>query len=513
MKTKAYKLAAELGLKEQSVLDWLRANGYPNVRRADMIRADVAQAARAALGRDKRPLPATTPGYAVNRGRSSQPRREVAKNKRLRDGGARHENQRSGQPPANDRGPFKMSFAELLEGHLPGDPSGSSSDVRTLGSKDNTLLQTVEMVSPLREPQEVTTPDVRALLSQQEIDRLKGAVQVKDAKVAGLERLLNQANVELEQLKRTHEQAAARQRNADELSTENLTLKERIKTEIEQREALEQTCSELQSEIADLQGMVGEIDSLQFDHDSVLGDLENARQREVAWRKRALELERAAHAGDDLHGLLKAYGLETGRQQLRVLQAILGNERLSGHLIKSIRHVDASVIRKIIDEQVLPACVHPVCRQVVASRGRTPFRVDDDTECAICAGSVNRRWYAKLTDECERAGLKRLLMVGGDDDVQDRLRGLSEGRVIDFRLVARSEDTNRARIRGRIEGCDALIGWVDPNLRCISTDAYIDEARAQNKLVVEILGCKADVPHVARAVSRAAARNHLLQAH
>ena len=54
VKTKAYKLAAELGLQEQPVLDWLRANGYPNARRADMIRADVAQAARKALGRQGR---------------------------------------------------------------------------------------------------------------------------------------------------------------------------------------------------------------------------------------------------------------------------------------------------------------------------------------------------------------------------------------------------------------------------------------------------------------------------
>ena len=51
VKTKAYKLAAELGLQEHSVLEWLRENGYPNARRADTIRSEVAQAARQALGR------------------------------------------------------------------------------------------------------------------------------------------------------------------------------------------------------------------------------------------------------------------------------------------------------------------------------------------------------------------------------------------------------------------------------------------------------------------------------
>ena len=81
---------------------------------------------------------------------------------------------------------------------------------------------------------------------------------------------------------------------------EALEAKESLKTEASQREALEQTCVELQRELQDQREMISEFDSLQGDHDSVLGDLENARQREVAWRKRALELERAAHAGDDL---------------------------------------------------------------------------------------------------------------------------------------------------------------------------------------------------------------------
>ncbi|MEZ4463489.1 MAG: hypothetical protein R3F43_02960 [bacterium] len=47
----AYKLAADLGVAEPVLLDWLRTNGYPNARRGDTIRAEVAVAARRALGR------------------------------------------------------------------------------------------------------------------------------------------------------------------------------------------------------------------------------------------------------------------------------------------------------------------------------------------------------------------------------------------------------------------------------------------------------------------------------
>ena len=46
MKTKVYKLAAELGVREDRVLEWLRNQGYPHMRRADMVRSDLVVAAR-----------------------------------------------------------------------------------------------------------------------------------------------------------------------------------------------------------------------------------------------------------------------------------------------------------------------------------------------------------------------------------------------------------------------------------------------------------------------------------
>ncbi|MBU0551406.1 hypothetical protein KJ940_07915, partial [Myxococcota bacterium] len=51
MKTKAYKLATKLKVEEGRLLDWLRAHGYPNIRRTDTIRAEVARAAQQALSR------------------------------------------------------------------------------------------------------------------------------------------------------------------------------------------------------------------------------------------------------------------------------------------------------------------------------------------------------------------------------------------------------------------------------------------------------------------------------
>ena len=57
-------------------------------------------------------------------------------------------------------------------------------------------FQTMEMVTPLLEPTSETAADVRVILSEQEVERLKAEAQVSAAKVEGLERLLQQANDE-----------------------------------------------------------------------------------------------------------------------------------------------------------------------------------------------------------------------------------------------------------------------------------------------------------------------------
>ena len=116
LKTKAYKLAAELGLQEQSVLDWLRNNGYPNVRRADTIRSDVAQAARKALGTGRtsprgrpRARPDTRPNRFTSEARDGRDTQRIAP--------PTPEKPRSGK--AGDREGFRTSFAELLQNHMP----------------------------------------------------------------------------------------------------------------------------------------------------------------------------------------------------------------------------------------------------------------------------------------------------------------------------------------------------------------------------------------------------------
>ena len=57
VKTKVYKLAAELGIREDRILEWLRGQGYPHMRRADMVRAELVAAARSALGGRSRARP------------------------------------------------------------------------------------------------------------------------------------------------------------------------------------------------------------------------------------------------------------------------------------------------------------------------------------------------------------------------------------------------------------------------------------------------------------------------
>lgn len=525
MKTKAYKLAAELGLQEHSVLEWLRANGYPNVRRADTIRADVAQAARKALGRGGAP-----------RGRRSQSRQPPQSRQSRRGGGQqsgssrKSERQsggdrRSGQPSGGQAqgrqdGGFKVSFADLLESHLPTDiTAGRRAVPDTLPA-----TQAVRAARPVPKPQGRVAEDrdelrVRVARAEADRDRARQQADVERARAEGFARDVQRLQAELEAARRNLGGLETLREDNERLGLERATLKQKLQVADDERETLAQTCGELQEEIDELRGSLSEArESLQesrqesLDQSSVLGDLETARKREVAWRTRALELERAVQQGGDVSRLLRGHGLETFRQQVRVLQALLADERAAVQVLKSIRQIDATTIEKLIEKHVQATCANPLCERVTAATGKIPLRVEDDAECSVCGGEPEQRWFAHMVAECVLAGVRRLLVVGGDTTIHDRLRGLSEGQPVDLRLVSADEEAPPARAAGRVEGCDAMVRWSSWVVPARVSEPYVQAALAAERPIVTVLGRTCGVVPFARATVNRLARNHVLRA-
>ncbi|MGB0646781.1 MAG: hypothetical protein ACPGQS_06355, partial [Bradymonadia bacterium] len=164
MKTKVYKLAAELGVREDRVLEWLRGQGYPHMRRADMVRAELADAARSALSENG------VGGHRRSRKENTAQtgtHRVTSKQIHLRD--------------TTEIGSESLtsSFAELLGEHLERHPNAQSIDHSTVSrSPEKKPSNGVSIPQPSRE-----VIDARLTMERQTFeDRLKVAhAEVKAA--------------------------------------------------------------------------------------------------------------------------------------------------------------------------------------------------------------------------------------------------------------------------------------------------------------------------------------------
>jgi len=497
LKTKAYKLAAELGLQEHSLLEWLRSHGYPNARRADTIRADVAQAARKALGRHDRRR--TTDRSTRKTQRTSDRHRQTERTRPTGGGGQR-----------STGGELRVSFAELLEGHLPGDAGTGRSAVPDTTATSPSMPVVRPTAAPASAPVDEAL-SLRLARAERERDEAKSALDAMQRSYQSLSERNAALRIEAEGTREHGEEVAALQSQLDRLQLERTTQRQQLSMVSDERSTLEATCTELQAEVAELRGELDRIEQEGRDGESMAGELESAMQREMAWRARALELERSVHAGGNISALLQDAGARDMRQQARVLRSMLQTRDSAIALIRAIRQVDPQVIAKLLERRVQRTCAHPVCNQVTRLDERVALRVDHDADCEVCEGDPGRRWFARMVRECKRSGVRRLLVVGGDGS-HEALRGFSQGQPVDLRLVNEDDEVHGARVQGRVEGCDLLVLWSVDVVPAEVTESYAAVARDEGRQVVAVLGARGGVVPFARAVCNRLARNHVLRA-
>ncbi len=479
MKTKAYKLAAELGVGEQSVLDWLRAHGYPNVRRADTIRAEVAQAARKAFER---------------RGGGERRRHPSQSPRGARTGGAGR---------GGGTGEFRMSFAELLESHLP-DETGGMGDLATATVPEMPALRPAP-------PDATDGHELRAVRAEKERDALRAELDALRRSYEAQGTRLDALRDELQEARDGNVQVNSLREDLERVRMERSTLRQTLQRTADERETLEHTCAELQDEVDDLQGALRRHEEAISERESMSDELASAMQRETAWRTRALELERAAQSGANLSGVLQGFGVGDYREQARVLGALLGQRDTAVGFIRAVRSVDSQALEKLVHRHIVRTCVHPICNQVALLSERIPLRVESESECEVCQGGEARRWFARMVRECGRSGVRQLLVVGGDA-AHEELRGLSQGQPVDLRLVTDDDAVHPPRVQGRVEGCDLLVVWSEWVVPKTVSAVYAEVALSEGSPIVSVLGRRGAVVPMARAVCNRLARNHVLRA-
>ncbi|MCK6575407.1 hypothetical protein L6V77_30480 [Myxococcota bacterium] len=491
MKTKAYKLAAELGLHEQSVLDWLKSNGYPNVRRADTIRAEVVQAARKALARGAPP-----PNAASSNLRPSKPPPRG-----------------SSAPPAAANPPedLRVSFAELLEAHL----STASAPTREAEPAPRATGPLSPMPARNTGPLPAAAPlptdaEIRALRAEEARD---AARREADEWRVRFNRARSERDEFAAQVKAWGPQVETRpalEAERARLAQEAALLRQRLKAVDDERATLESTCTDLQEELTELRGGLTALEAVEDDRRQVQEELQAAVQREMAWRARALELERAALLGGSLQAALSRAGVSDVADQAAVLQAVLGHRDGALALLRMLRPTDADGLGRLIAERVRRVCVDAVCNQVAGALDAFVLRVDAERECTVCAGSEERRWFARMALECDRAGVRRLLVIGGPDAVHEQLRGLSQGHRIDFRLVSANDDLFPARVQGRVEGADLVVLWGPGVVEPAVSEPYAQAAAREGRPVAHVVGGRCGVLPMARAVCNRLTRSLVL---
>ena len=559
MKTKAYKLAAELGLQERPVLDWLKSHGYPNARRADTIRADVAQAARRALGRGRPPARGSRgaqPQQPPRQGHAPQPPRPAQNTGRAPTGRPQTGRQATGRPQTgraqtgrpqtsrptgrqtqnidqrqrqnpggSDQGPrdghgFRVSFADLLESHLPADVTSAKS-ANPMVTSPNLPVHRVgaELGAQLGQATKRPTgglsaeQTLRLQLRRTETDRdqAQRELVILRQSLEAENRRLGEARIALGDLHAARQDLADVKAEMARVLLERATLKQSLQAAADEQATLAQTCVDLQTEVTGLNERLNVADAEHVAKEKVISDHEQAMQREMAWRKRALELERAANLGNNLSGLLQELGLEATQLQASVLRALLDRPESAASLIRSIRQVDAANIQRMVRGRMARVCTHPQCHQIALSDDRVRVEVAQ-ADCEVCSGDPEQRWFARLVRECGRAGVRRLLVIGGADQTQRSLRSFSQGRPVDLRLISAQEDVSPARVRGRVDGCDLVVVWSAAIVPAPVSAAYADAARAEGRLVVSVLGEACSVDRFARAVCNRLARSMILAA-
>ena len=479
MKTKVYKLAAELGVREDRVLEWLRNQGYPHMRRADMVRSDLVVAARETFRET---------GAASNDRTAYRP--SEARSRSHEQSSVKRPSHQSTQNAVGKTTPnlLTSSFAELF---------GEQLNLDTNRATGPALITNAEPAQ--KAPPDQSIIDARLKMER---ERFENDVKVLRAELAAAVEEASLLRREVEQGRQVVVENAVMKERLARAQEELEELNARFSEVNDERTTLDGTCASLLERIRELESVRGDFESLEEDHSSIMSDLEATQARETAWRARALELEKASQSGG-LESFLSQLGADTPRARRQVLTALVSAPSLEKDLRKVFSRVDPNALRTLVEQHCSRVCTHPVCQRCVHRRQKVPIIVDNAKNCSVCQASTMRRRVAAMVAEATHSGMRRMLIFGATQKLSDRFRSIAEGSGLDFRFVSDEEDTSANKATGRVESCDCLVLWTH---HVLEPNHYLEAARARGRLWVVVNGSPDSVEDMCRQVTQRLAR-------
>lgn len=158
----------------------------------------------------------------------------------------------------------------------------------------------------------------------------------------------------------------------------------------------------------------------------------------------------------------------------------------------------------VLAEHVVLACSG--CRDL-AVPGDGQVRVETDAaNCAICGGSNNRRAAETMIAACERAGLRRLLVVGGTGATHRELETLVQGSSVELRLIDGVQRTpNKRDALADVTWADLVVVWASTPLPHKVSTSYTAQTRdrAIRTITVSRRGVSALCEEVTKSIALA----------
>lgn len=160
-----------------------------------------------------------------------------------------------------------------------------------------------------------------------------------------------------------------------------------------------------------------------------------------------------------LKSILTQYGIE-GKSTLKKLRKLLPEHvaRLFNHETLVKEH--EALLKEALEEKVVFCCNDPTCRKLLIERyGDTGlFETSRSAVCRLCGGTAARRALEEMAAVCARAGVSRILVVGGSPPSHKELKKLKPPGL-EFKLVEGTLSRDKQRAVADLKWCDVAVIW------------------------------------------------------
>lgn len=106
-------------------------------------------------------------------------------------------------------------------------------------------------------------------------------------------------------------------------------------------------------------------------------------------------------------------------------------------------------------------CGDELCYRLANQNARLGLiHVEEAQRCVICAGHDGQRWYRYLCDVAAKKGVKRLLLIGGENANTSTLKSFERSHSgLNWTFVSGDARDDQKSANSRVEGADAVLLW------------------------------------------------------